>query len=247
MTGATALIILNLVVLESLLSVDNAAVLAAMVKDLPGKQGQRALRYGMIGAYAFRCICLFFASYLIKWWWLKSIGGLFLLYLVYKWWKGKQTETESDDYIGNKKNNWLYRNTVGLFGSFWSTIVLIEFMDLTFSVDNVVAAVGFSDELWVVMLGVCIGITAMRFVSGWFLKLMKKYPNLETSAFVVIGLLGLKLILAGFADYYEALSCIKAVLDRHITDIVFSAFMILIFFIPFIRSNNYKGIRAPMK
>ena len=64
------LIILNLIIIESLLSVDNAAVLATMVMDLPKEQREKALKYGIIGAYVFRGICLVLAASLVKIWWL---------------------------------------------------------------------------------------------------------------------------------------------------------------------------------
>jgi predicted tellurium resistance membrane protein TerC len=67
---AGLLIILNLIVIESLLSVDNAAVLATMVIDLPREQRSRALRYGIIGAYVMRGVCLFLAAWLVRIWWL---------------------------------------------------------------------------------------------------------------------------------------------------------------------------------
>jgi predicted tellurium resistance membrane protein TerC len=86
---AGLLIILNLIVIESLLSVDNAAVLATMVIDLPKQQRARALRYGIIGAYVFSGVCLFLAAWLVKIWWLKPLGGLYLLYLAFDYFKGK--------------------------------------------------------------------------------------------------------------------------------------------------------------
>ena len=118
---ASITIILNLILIESLLSVDNAAVLATMVMDLPKEQRGRALKYGIIGAYVFRGICLLFAALLIKIWWLKPLGGLYLLYLVWNWWRGKQTTTVEDDIV-DKKSNWFYRNTVGRLGIFSGTL-----------------------------------------------------------------------------------------------------------------------------
>ncbi len=82
------IIILNLIIIESLLSVDNAAVLATMVMDLPQHQRARALRYGILGAYIFRGLCLIFAAWLIQIWWLKPLGGVYLLYLAYGYLKG---------------------------------------------------------------------------------------------------------------------------------------------------------------
>ena len=75
--GASLAIIGNLIIIESLLSVDNAAVLATMVMDLPKEQRDKALKYGIWGAYFFRGLAMIFASVLITIWWLKPIGGLY--------------------------------------------------------------------------------------------------------------------------------------------------------------------------
>src|SRR4051794_20267448 len=74
-------VVVNLILIESLLSVDNAAVLATMVLDLPKDQRPKALRYGIIGAYLFRGLSLLFAAVLISIWWFKPLGGLYLLFL----------------------------------------------------------------------------------------------------------------------------------------------------------------------
>jgi len=71
----------TLVVLEGLLSADNALVLAVMVRHLPRHQQKRALRYGMLGAFGFRLIAVVFASTLLHYWILKVLGGLYLLYI----------------------------------------------------------------------------------------------------------------------------------------------------------------------
>jgi predicted tellurium resistance membrane protein TerC len=92
----SAFVIGNLIIIESLLSVDNAAVLATMVMDLPEDQRDRALKYGIWGAYIFRGLAMLFASFLIKIWWLKPLGGLYLLWLVWDWYKGKQTSKTDD-------------------------------------------------------------------------------------------------------------------------------------------------------
>jgi len=190
-----------LIVIESLLSVDNAAVLATMVMDLPKEQRNKALKFGVIGAYVFRGICLILAGFLVTIWWLKPLGGLYLLYLVYQWRRGKQTENKGDDLI-DKKTNWLYRNTVGVLGTFWATVALVELMDLAFSIDNVFAAVAFTPNIIAIWIGVFIGILAMRFVAQGFVRLMEHYPFLESCAFLVIGILGVKLLLSFYTHYY---------------------------------------------
>lgn len=232
--GTSLAIIGNLIIIESLLSVDNAAVLATMVMDLPKDQRDKALKYGIFGAYFFRGLAMIFAAVLIKIWWLKPLGGIYLLYLVYDWYKGKQTETKEDDFI-DKKGNWLYKATVGSLGNFWATVCLVELMDMAFSIDNVFAAVAFSPNIILVCIGVFIGILAMRFIAQWFVKLMEQYSFLETSAFIVIGILGLKLLLSLYEHFFSGTN-LSNFLGSHSADIGISILTVAIFFIPILTS-----------
>ncbi|OCB74012.1 TerC family protein [Flavobacterium crassostreae] len=233
--GASLAIIGNLIIIESLLSVDNAAVLATMVMDLPQKQRDKALKYGIWGAYFFRGLAMIFASFLITIWWLKPLGGIYLLYLVYDYWKSKQTVSTDDDTL-DKESNWLYKLTVGSLGTFWATVCLVELMDMAFSIDNVFAAVAFTPNIILVCIGVFIGILAMRFIAQWFVKLMEKYNFLETAAFIVIAILGLKLTLSLFEHFYPQ-SSISIFLGSHTADIGISVLTVAIFFIPIITSS----------
>lgn len=224
------LIILNLILLESLLSVDNAAVLAVMVKDLPKEQQGKALKYGLLGAYIFRGLCLFFAAWLVKIVWLKIAGGVYLMYLTYGHFSSKG-DADGDGFDDSKNwITWLKRKTSPLVG----TIILVEIMDLAFSIDNVFAAVAMTKNLWLIMAGVMVGILAMRFVAQKFVSLMEKYPSLNASAFIVIGLLGIKLILGGISEYVVSMKLVKVLLESHVTDLIFSSVMMVIFFIPII-------------
>ena len=229
------LVIGNLIIIESLLSVDNAAVLATMVMDLPKEQRAKALRYGIIGAYVFRGICLLFAAILIKIWWLKPLGGLYLLYLTFNYFRTKATPKQDDDTL-DKESNWFYRHTIGWMGSFWSTVALVEVMDLAFSIDNVFAAVAFSDNLILIWTGVFIGILSMRLVAQGFVSLMEKYPFLETSAFVVIGVLGVKLTLSLIEHFYPTHPA-SIFLGSHTADWAVSLVTVLIFVVPILTSR----------
>jgi YkoY family integral membrane protein len=244
-----------LIIIESLLSVDNAAVLATMVMDLPKDQREKALKYGIIGAYVFRGICLILAGFLVTVWWLKPLGGLYLLYLVYSWYRGEQSKTEEDDVL-DKKTNWFYRITVGTIGNFWATVALVELMDLAFSIDNVFAAVAFTPNIIAIWIGVFIGILAMRFVAQSFVKLMDKYKFLEACAFIVIGILGMKLLFSVYAHYFPCASltvfmegnmeCLK---HNHLPipagheiakgDLITSILTVLIFFVPILTSTFF--------
>ncbi len=231
---AAGLVILNLIVIESLLSVDNAAVLATMVMDLPEKQRNKALKYGIIGAYVFRGLCLIFAAWLVNIWWLKPIGGFYLLYLTYDYFKSKSTPETDDDTL-NKNENRIYKATLGLLGQFWATVALVEVMDLAFSIDNVFAAVAFTDKIVLIWIGVFIGILAMRFVAQGFVGLMERFPFLETVAFLVIGVLGLKLSASLYCHFYSQ-TAVCAFLESEQADLLISIFTVGLFLLPVLTS-----------
>ena len=208
------LILLNIMILEIVLSIDNAAVLAAMVKELPKQQQKKALTYGIAGAYLFRGLALLFASVLIKLVWLKVAGGLYLMYLAYN---ALSTNVEQG---GESKMT----IKIPFLSALWSTIVAIEMMDLVFSIDNVFAAVAFTPNLWLICGGVFVGILAMRFATTKFVKVLEKNPILERVAYWVIGALGLKLV----SSYW------LHDLNTESIDAVFSILTLLAFIIPLI-------------
>ena len=208
------LIFLNIMILEIVLSIDNAAVLAAMVKELPKDQQKKALTYGIAGAYVFRGLALLFASVLIKLVWLKVAGGLYLMYLAYN---ALSTNVEQG---GESKMT----IKIPFLSALWSTIIAIEMMDLVFSIDNVFAAVAFTPNLWLICGGVFIGILAMRFATTKFVKVLEKNPILERVAYWVIGALGLKLV----SSYW------LHDLNTEAIDAVFSILTLLAFVVPLI-------------
>jgi YkoY family integral membrane protein len=217
MGGQDVIVIINLFIIESLLSVDNAAVLAVMVEGLPARQQKKALRYGIAGAYLFRGGCLLLASYLIKILWIKILGGAYLVYLALAEFLKKDDEQQ----VSRKPPR-----------SLLHAIIMVEIMDIVFSVDNIFAAVAMSKKIWVIMAGVGMGILAMRFVAGWFTVLMKKHATLKISAYIVVALLGVKLLIAGIVDYIPGLASVKNILDNHYTDLLFSGLTVAIFFFP---------------
>lgn len=236
---------LNLVLIESLLSVDNAAVLATMVMDLPANQRKKALRIGLIFAYIFRGAMLISASFLIKINWLKLVGGGYLIYLCLHFFYKRIRRNEhimaiEDEELGA---NIKHPRTIPGLNHFWSTVVMVELMDLTFSLDNVFAAVAFTDNIYLVCTGVFIGIITMRIVAGYFVKLMEKFPFLDTIAFLVIGILGTRLCLDFMCVELEKKHITDGVLfkichamESEHADLYFSITTVVLFLLPIITS-----------
>lgn len=183
-------VIAVLILLEGLLSADNALVLAIMVKHLPDKLRQRALLYGLGGAFVFRGLALLAASWIIKLWWLQLIGALYLVFITIKHFVSHAQE----------ENDVKTRSNLG----FWQTVLLVEFTDIAFAVDSVVAAVGVikgPDKLWVAYAGALIGVILLRWAAGLFIKLLDRFPALEHVAYLLVGWVGVKLVMMSGHNY----------------------------------------------
>jgi YkoY family integral membrane protein len=209
---SSLLIILNLILLEVVLSIDNAAVLSTMVNELPKSQQKKALTYGIFGAYLFRGLALLFASFLINLTWLKFVGGFYLIHIAVKSLLNTSDEQSHSTF------------KIPFLTPFWSMVVMIELMDIVFSIDNIFSAVAFTDDFLTICFGVFIGILAIRFATTKLIDLLNKIPHLEKVAFGVIGLLGIKLCLSVFIP----------ILANEWVDLVFSLITLLAFAIPFI-------------
>ena len=202
-SGKDWMIILTLIIMECLLSVDNAVVLAAQTQVLPTKsEKEKSLIYGLWGAYLFRFIVIGIGTYLINFWEIKLAGSIYLFYLSFKFFydqrhpkqaaehEKEKEEREEARHKGKKKKK---KHVLSLF---WRTVISIESMDIVFSIDSVLAALAISDNPVVVLIGGMIGILCMRGVAEIIIKLMDIIPELQPMAYVLIAIIALKLLLA---------------------------------------------------
>ena len=176
-----------LVGLEGLLSADNAMVLAVLVLGLPKSQQKKALRYGIIGAIAFRAVATVLAVYLIRLGWVKLAGAGYLLFLAFHHFS--QPGGSELRRTPPKATGWL-----GL-SPFWTTVVKVEATDIVFALDSILIAVAMSSKLWVILAGGILGIVMMRVVIGRLLTIVERYPPLVDGAFVIIAWVAIKLLL----------------------------------------------------
>lgn len=204
-------VVVQLIFLEGILSIDNAAVLGAMVSVLPtdqpvpfpgplsflqrgtnrllGMQQSAALKVGLLGAYAGRGLMLLLATWVIENPILRVLGAAYLLKLGFEHLSRRDDDEAVDESEARQR---------ATGAAFWLVVLNVELADLAFSLDNVVAAVALSNKLWVVMLGVALGIVTMRFAAGIFTWMIKREPVLATAAYIVVFNIGTELLLAEF-------------------------------------------------
>ena len=191
-----------LIVLEGLLSADNALVLAVMILGLPRFDQRKALRYGLVGAFAFRTLATALATHLIRVGWVKVLGGGYLIYLTAQHFL--QGGTAEDRSRPKPALPWL-----GL-SALWGTVVKVELVNIAFSVDSILVAVAMSRKFWVVLTGGLLGIVAIRVVIGQLLSIVRRYPTIVDGAFVIIAWVGVKLLL----EYLNAAGYVQFEIDK---------------------------------
>ncbi|MGA3068349.1 MAG: hypothetical protein ABSF29_16005 [Tepidisphaeraceae bacterium] len=182
-----------LVVLESVLSIDNAMVLGLLANRLERSQRMRALSFGLVGAFILRLLMIAAAAYLLHWAVLKLLGGIYLL-----WIGGKY-------FLIRPGNDVQFAATAG----FWSTVAAIELTDAAFAVDSILAAVAMvgpapageiHPKLWVIVTGGMLGVLVMRFAAAIFSALLERFAHLKRSAYLLVILIGGKMLIEWACD-----------------------------------------------
>lgn len=183
----TLLLLPVLVALECVLSADNAIALAALTQGLqkPDLEKQ-ALNIGLIFAYVLRMSLILTASWIIGYWQFELAGALYLLWLVFQYFTSEPENGEA--HHGPR------------FDSLWQAIPLIALTDLAFSLDSVTTAIAVTPDTWVILLGGTIGIVALRFMAGLFIRWLDEFEHLEDAGYLTVALVGIRLLMRVIND-----------------------------------------------
>ena len=196
-------VLLVIVGLEGILAADNAVVMAVMVKHLPPEQRKKALFYGLFGALITRFSALFLIAVLIDVWQVQALGALYLFYISISH-IVKQVRSKKDKLTDIEEAEKEVKGS-----GFWMTVLKVEIADVAFAIDSMLAAVALAitlpevgafqiggidgGQFIVIFTGGLIGLVIMRFAAHGFVRLLGKYPLLETIAFLIVGWVGVKL------------------------------------------------------
>ena len=181
LTTENLLLLAFLIFLEGILSIDNALVLALLAKNLPKEQQKKALSYGLWGAAIFRLGALALITQLIKWTWIKYLGGAYLIFIAVK-------NLARKEAIGPQ--------TTGPMG-FWKAVCVIEFTDIAFALDSILAAVALTSNFWLIFIGGFIGVVLMRYAATLIIQVLERFPSFERTAYLLVFVIGAKVILEG--------------------------------------------------
>jgi YkoY family integral membrane protein len=225
--------VFQLAILEGLLSFDNALALAALVSDrLKHPEDRRhALLWGIWGAYVMRVGIVFVGVTLMEHEWIKFLAGAYLIWLAVnelflkKAEEKEQPVKEAHEFRLPDEQGQAIVPSAG-WKAVWKTILAVELMDLMFSIDSVAVALAVSKEKWVLVTGAIIGILMMRVAASYFIRLIERFPILIETAFVLVGIAGLKVLLE--IHQIKLGSLVIPMLGIHIPEGIFLPVMVAI-------------------
>ena len=192
----------TLVVLEGLLSADNALVLALLVRHLGPEEQKKSLNWGFILAFLFRMMGILLAGYLMQLWWLCGLGAGYLFYLMIRHFLGSRDDSDDKEAEAGQGPN-LAR-----------TIVLVGITDVAFAIDSILAAVAFArGKLILVYIGGTLGIILLRLAAGAFIRILKKYPAFDNLAYALVGWAGVKLAFESLHLWGQGQSPMREVIE----------------------------------
>lgn len=192
--------LITLTALEFVLGVDNIIFIAILVNKLPEEQRAKARIFGLSLAMLTRIALLASLFWIIKLTYpiltfgnlaitgrdlILIPGGLFLIY------KSIIEIYEQIQHQEKKESNFQ--------GGFASTLIQIALLDIAFSFDSVITAVGIAENLEIMILAIVSSIGAMMFVSKGIAKFVESYPSIKTLALVFLLMIGVVLVLDGFS------------------------------------------------
>lgn len=180
------MLILSILAIDAALSGDNSIAISALAMGLPKAQQNKVVWAGMGLAAILRVIALCCASFILANPWVQMLGALYLIKLC--WDHFKKAEDEADG--ANVKQ----RTLVG-------TLIAIGFLDLSLSLDNVIAVVAMTSNLAVILIGVLASIAMLAVATQVTRLLMKRYPSLEHAAYVILAFLGVVMLCEHTSDF----------------------------------------------
>ncbi len=192
--------LVTLTVLEIVLGIDNVIFISLLVQRLGKQAAKRARQIGLSLALVFRIALLFLLTWIIA---LKEpvftlfghgfswrdivlfAGGIFLI--------GKSTQELHKAVEGENGET---KATVAR-SAFWAIVLQIVAIDLVFSIDSIITAIGLAEDIEIMVIAVLIAVTIMYAASGWISDFISKHPTTKVLALAFLLLIGVALVADG--------------------------------------------------
>ena len=176
-------ILTQIIFIDLVLAGDNAIIIGMVASKFPVEQRKKVIFWGIGGAVILRIILTLFTAYLLQITGLRLIGGLLLLYIVYKLYTDviKGSENQNDIKVDNS--------------SFIKAIWTVLLADFTMSLDNVLGVAGAAGEHYgLLVFGLILSIILMAFAATLISEWIKKYKWIAWVGLIAILIVAIELI-----------------------------------------------------
>lgn len=201
MAGEIIIALLTLIALETVLGIDNVIFISILAQRLPQYKQKKAIRWGLVIAMISRLILLSLISLIMK---LKDdlfnvfsegfsgkdliliVGGIFLFY--------KATTEIRHKVMGDEESHIVKKGG----NTFIAILAQIFIMDVVFSLDSIITAVGLVEHVWVMYIAIVITVGIMMFAAYPISKFVNNHPTFKMLALAFLLLIGFSLVTEGF-------------------------------------------------
>jgi len=176
-------ILTQIIFIDLVLAGDNAIIIGMVASKFPVEQRKKVIFWGIGGAVVLRIILTLLTAYLLQITGLRLIGGILLLYIVYKLYVDviKGSDTEEDIKVDNS--------------SFLKAIWTVLLADFTMSLDNVLGVAGAAgDHYGLLVFGLVLSIALMAFAATLISNWIKKYKWIAWAGLLAILIVAIELI-----------------------------------------------------
>ncbi len=197
--------LLTLTALEIVLGIDNIVFISILANKLPEEQRDNARRVGIVAAMGMRILLLLGIS------WVVTLTEPLFTVLGHEF-SGRDLILVGGGAFLIAKATWEIHGRMeggdhvrdtGKVTSFWSVIVQIMVLDIIFSLDSVITAVGMVDEVAVMIAAVVISVVVMLVASGYITRVIDEHPTLKMLALAFLLLIGFTLVADGLGQHID--------------------------------------------
>ncbi len=186
-----ALILSQIIFIDIILAADNAIIIGLIAANFVPKNRKQIIFWGVVGALIFKVIFAIFATYLFKFYWIKVLGGLLLIWIV--------NDLRKDLFEIKKIKS---TTKVSKEPSFVKSIYKVLFADITISFDNVIGVVGASKgNFGFMMFGLILSVVLTGALATYLANYIQKHLWIAYIGLGFILLVALQLIIGGLADF----------------------------------------------
>ena len=183
-----SIILLQIIFIDIVMAADNAIIIGLVAAGFAEKNRKKIIAFGVAAAFIFRVVFALSATYLLAFSWIKIVGGVLLLWVIYNLRKDLFESKRIKSPNSKSKE----------VASFSSGVYQVLIADITLSLDNVLGVAGAAKQhYWLLVTGLLLSVVLIGTLASYFAKYIKQHRWLGWLGIGVIFIVAMQLIVGG--------------------------------------------------